>query len=131
MGLNFKKILALSGGIAATVATSGLGIGLLAPALGLASEFVPGEDAEKIAKEAELDGWERVMIVQWVETYKRLMVAPMNPEIRQRTLEGKLRSDFIMNYADMPDEKWVSAVHEMLEAAVRGMIAASGGEASG
>ena len=124
MGLDFKKILALGGGIAATVATGGLGVGLIAPALGLASEFVPGEDAEKIAAEAELDGWERVMIVGWVETYKRLMSVSMNDEIRQRTLEGKLRSDFIMNYADMPDEKWVVAVHEMLEIAVRGMLAA-------
>jgi hypothetical protein len=125
MALNFKKILALSGGIAATVATGGVGIALLAPALGLASEFIPGEDAEKIAAEADLDGWERVMILGWVETYKRFMGTPMSPEMRERTFEGKLRSDFIMNYADMPDDKWIDAVHQMISVAVSGMIAAS------
>ena len=85
---------------------------------------MPGEDAEKIAAEADLDGWERIMLIEWIETFKRLNAAPMDPEIRKRTLEGKLRSDFIMAYADMPDEKWVRAVHEMLEAAVSGAIAA-------
>lgn len=127
MGLNFKKILALAGGIAATVSTGGIAAPVLIPAvLNLASELIPEEDAEKIAKEAELDNWERIMIVEWVETFKRFMTRPMSQETRKRTFEGKLTSDFIMNYADMPEEKWVKGVHEMVAEAVRWQIASSG-----
>ena len=124
MGLNFKKILQLSGGIAATVATGGAAAPVLVPqVLNLASEFVPEEDPVKIAAEAELDVWEREMIKDWVDMYVTLMDRPMKPKIRARTMEGKLRSDFIMKYADMPDDDWVDAVHEMLSVAVIGAMA--------
>ena len=126
MGLNIKKIFALGGGIAATVATGGLAAPLLIPkVIGLVSELIPEEDANKIAEEADLDGWERRMIVDWVETYKRFMDRPMSSETRTRTFEGKLRSDFIMNYADMPQDNWIIAVHGMVAEAVRWQIASS------
>lgn len=129
MGLNIKKILALSGGIAATVSTGGILAPVLIPqVLGLAAELIPGEDPEKIAKEADLDGWERIMIATWVETYKRFMSHPMSAETRERTFRGKLTADFIMNYADMPEDRWIEAVHEMVATAVRWQIATSGGE---
>lgn len=127
MRLDIKKILALGGGIAATVSTGGLAAPILIPQiLGLASELIPEEDTKKIAREADLDGWERIMIVSWVETYKRFMDRPMMAATRVRTFEGKLRSDFIMNYADMPEDNWVTGVHEMVAEAVRWQIASSG-----
>ena len=127
MGLDIKKILSLAGGIAATVATGGVAAPVLIPqVLNIASELIPQKDAEKIAKKAELDNWERIMIVEWVETYKRFMTRPMSTKTRKRTFEGKLRSDFIMNYADMPKDKWVQGINEMVAEAVRWQIASSG-----
>ncbi len=126
MGLDIKKILSLAGGIAATVATGGIAAPVLIPAvLNLASELIPEEDAEKIAKQAELDNWERIMIMEWVETYKRFMTRPMSVETRQSTFEGKLRSDFIMSYADMPKDEWIDGVYKMVAEAVRWQIASS------
>lgn len=133
MALNLKKILSLSGGIAATVMTGGATAPVLIPqALGLAAEFFPGEDpteakrkAEALAKKAELDGWERVMIVQWVELWKRLLSRPMSAETRSRTFEGRVASDFILNYADDPKDEWVTSIREMVEKAVRWQIATS------
>lgn len=125
MGLNIKKILSLSGGIAATVSTGGLAAPILIPQiLGLASELIPGEDSKKVAEEADLDGWERIMIADWVETYKKLIGRPIGN--LAQVFEGKLTSDFIMNYADMPEEDWVKAVHEMVSEAVRWQIATGG-----
>lgn len=122
MGLNIKKILAMAGGIAATVSTGGLAAPILIPQiLGLASEFIPEEDAKKIAAEADLDGWERMNIVKWVETYKRLMERSVGNF--KQLYRGWLKSEFIMNYADNPEDKWVDAVYEMVETAVRWQIA--------
>ncbi len=122
MGLNIKKILALSGGIAASVATGGIAAPVLIPQiLGLASELIPGEDPNKVAAKADLDSWERINIVKWVETYKRLMGRNLG-NFRQ-VYRGWLESEFIMAYADDPEEKWVDAVHEMVETAVRWQIA--------
>ncbi len=127
MKLDVKKILALVGGIAATVSTGGFAAPILIPQiLAIASEFIPDEDIKKIAAKADLDKWEIIMITEWVETYRRFMDRPMSVATRSRTFEGKLRSDFIMNYADMPKDEWVTAVHEMVSTAVRWRIAASG-----
>ena len=118
MGLNIKKVLAMAGGIAATVSTGGLAAPILIPqVLGLASELIPEEDARKIAAEVDLDGWERMNIVKWVETYKRLMGRSVGNF--EQLYRGWLESEFIMNYADDPEDKWVDAVYEMIETAVR------------
>lgn len=122
MGLDIKKILQLSGGIAATVATGGIAAPVLIPSvLNLAAEFIPEKDAEEIAKEAALDNWERIMIVEWVETYKRLLSRPIGnlPQV----FKGKLFSDFVMNYADHPEEKWIDGIYDMVSEAVRWQIA--------
>lgn len=122
MGLNIKKVLAMAGGIAATVSTGGLAAPVLIPqVLGLVSEIIPGEDAGKIAAEADLDSWERINIVKWVETYKRLMGRSLGNF--EQVYRGWLESEFIMNYADDPEDKWVDAVHEMVKTAVRWQIA--------
>jgi hypothetical protein len=125
MGLNIKKILQLGGGIAATVATGGIAAPvLIGPVLNLAAELIPEKDAKKIAKEADLDNWERIMIAEWVETYKRLM--SRNIGNLAQVFEGYLKSKFIMNYADNPKDEWVESVHEMVAEAVRWQIASSG-----
>ena len=124
MGLNIKKILSMSGAIAASVATGGATAPILIPAaLNLASELIPEKDAEKIAAKAELDTWERINIVKWVETYKRLMGRSMGNF--EQVYRGWLESEFIMNYADDPKEEWVDSVHEMVSKAVRWQIATS------
>ena len=122
MALNVKKILAMAGGIAATVSTGGLAAPVLIPAaLNLASELIPEEDAKKIATKADLDNWERVMIVQWVETYRRLLSRGIGN--LEQAFRGKLFSDFVMNYADHPRDEWVESVYEMVSEAVRWQIA--------
>ncbi len=122
MGLNIKKILSLAGGIAATVSTGGLAAPILIPAaLNLASELIPEEDAKKIAAKGDLDNWERVMIVGWVETYKRLLSRGIGN--LAQAFRGKLYSDFVMNYADDPKDEWVDSVYEMVSEAVRWQIA--------
>ena len=121
MGLNIKKILAIGGGIAATVATGGISTALIPAVFGIASELAPdGTD-----KDAALDDWERAMILEWVDMYRHFMNIEMSPESKQRTTMGKLRSDFIMKYADMPKERWVEYTHSMLVMAVKGDLAAS------
>ncbi len=120
MALDIKKILSLSGGIAAAVSTGGLSAAII-PGLGLAAALVPGKDDKKDA----LDQWERDMIVGWVAMYKRFMDIPMMPAVKRDTTMGKLRSDFIMRYADVPKERWVEHVHAMLVMAVHGELAAS------
>lgn len=123
--LDLKKILSMSGAIAASVATGGATAPILIPAaLNLASEFIPEEDAKKIAAEADLDHWERIKIAQWVETYKRLMKRGIGN--LSQVFHGFLESEFIMNYADDPEPQWVDGVYEMVEKAVRWQIATSG-----
>lgn len=125
MGLNVKKILSMSGAIAASVATGGATAPILIPAaLNLASEFIPEKDAKKIAAKAELDHWERIKIAQWVETYKRLMDRGIGN--LSQVFQGFLKSEFIMNYADDPKEEWIESVHEMVSEAVRWQIATAG-----
>lgn len=122
MGLDVKKILSLAGGIAASVATGGVSAPILIPAaLGLASEFIPEKDAKKIAAKADLDNWERIMIVGWVETYKRLLSRGIGN--LEQVFRGKVFSDFVMNYADSPKDEWVDSVYEMVSEAVRWQIA--------
>lgn len=128
MGVDIRKILSLSGGIAATVATGGATAPLLVPKLlHLASEFVPQKDAEKIARKAELDEWERAMVADWVKYYAKLLDIPMSKETKRRTFRGRLYSDFVIAYADVPKEEWMDVVEDMVAEAVRWRIASGGG----
>ena len=125
--VDVRKILELGGGIAATVATGGAAAPVLVPQLlKLGAEFIPKEDPQKIAEKAELDEWERQMIAEWVDIYRKLMTIPMKPRVRENTMEGKLRSDFILQYVDPPEDDWVEGLHEMLRVAVVGAMAVEG-----
>lgn len=131
MGLNLKKILALSGGIAASVSTGGLAAPILIPAvLNLASEFAPDGQtdpaelqrrAEEAAREADLQGWERIKIVEWIEGYKTAL--DRGTGNLAQVFKGRLFFDFVTNYADPPEDDWLDAVHEMVAEAVRWKIA--------
>lgn len=127
MGLNAKKILGLGAEVALAVGTGGISLATVPAMMSLAAEFIPGEDPDVVAKKEKLDDWERDMIRDWVSKYRQLMDIPMKPDIKTRTMKDRLRSDFILSYADMPEEKWVDGVYEMIETAVRGALA-SGGE---
>lgn len=124
--VNVRKILELGGGIAAAVATGGAAPVLVPQLLKLGAEFIPQEDPKEVARKAQLDEWERQMIAEWVGIYRELMTIPMKPKVRENTMEGRLRSDFIMKYVDMPEDEWVEGLHEMLRVAVVGAMATAG-----
>lgn len=131
MGLNLKKILALSGGIAATVSTGGLAAPVLIPSvLNLASEFAPDgetspEELERRAREEaekqDLDAWEKIKIQEWLVRYREAMERGTGN--LAQAFKGSLYFEFVGKYADPAPDDWLEAVHEMVSEAVRWQIA--------
>lgn len=129
MALNPKKIAQLVGGIVANVAIPGAPL-WLSPAAGLVAELLPDgkpskADLEKLERAEELDGWERVMISRWVERWRRMLARPINAGERERRFEGSLYADFVDNYADEPEDKWIEIVSRMVRKSVEHRIATS------
>ena len=119
MGLSVKDILKLGGMIAATGLTGGTAAAL-APALGFGAQMLGGEKDDDDDDERD---WKLAKIQEWMATSRRLMDAPMRPEVKAETMKGKLRSDFIQHYGDIPKERWVENIHSMIVMAVKGDMA--------
>ncbi len=120
MGISVTDILKMSGMIMMAVPPAAA----FAPIAGGIAAVLEGAGDDDGPDEVE---WKQSRVHSWMELAKDLMGIPMSNEIRSRTLEGKLRSDFFKHFAEMPKDRWVEKLHADIVMAVKGDMAASGG----
>ena len=118
MGINFREIAKISGMI--------MQFTPLAPFAGVVTAVggIHGHEDES-DDEKERTQWQRKMISGWMDKCKELMEIAMQPEVKASTLKGKIRSDFIGEYGELPKERWTDHIHSMVVMAVKGDLAAS------